>query len=67
MIVERIDNLKEDVKTRFDQIDEHLRKLNSQTEKNTKFRVGAMAVIKVFSGLGIGGLAVFIIKLALFR
>jgi len=63
VIAERIDNLKDDVKIRFDQVDEHLRKLNSQTEKNTKFRIGAIATLKVLGFLFGGGLLGFIIKI----
>jgi len=67
VIAERIDNLKEDFKTRFDNVDEHLKKLNSQTEKNTRFRVGAVATIRVLGFLFGGGLLGFIIRLLLLK
>jgi len=63
VIAERIDNFKEDVNLRFDQVDEHLRKLNSQTEKNTRFRIGAVASLKVLGFLTGGGLLGYIIKM----
>ena len=62
VIVERIGNLKDTMCNEFKDVNAHLKTLNSQVEKNTKFRVGATTVIKVLGwGLGGGGLLTLIV------
>jgi len=60
-IIERIDNLRVYMEERFNAIEEHLRKLNSQVEKNTAFRIkfnGATKILGVIFGSGFFGFLV---------
>ena len=66
-IGQKLDDMKECNKERFDRIDTHFDKLNSQTEKNTNFRHRVSAIGKTFMWLmGSGGavaLVVFVVNI----
>jgi len=65
VIVERIEGLKESMCKEFKSINEHLKELNSNTAKNTKFRISARAILALLSFLtegGIIGIILFVIR-----